>query len=196
MDGILYNPNSTYVVVHRDPRDVLFSLRNHMDNLKRIDYSLDPEEDVSALFREWVRTPASNDGGVQRSLEQIIIHFQSYKRFEQLANIHMFHYADLKANLPAAVAAMAGVLGVNVTAEDITEISRLADFKNMRDNAAQFAPLADDGLWKSNENFFNKGTSGQWRDVLNAEDLALYDERMSTLLPAEDIAWLHNGTSQ
>ena len=73
--------------------------------------------------------------------------------------------------------------------------SRIAGFQNMRDNPAQFTPHADDGLYKSDENFFNKGVGGQWRDVLNAEDLALYDGRMSALLTAEDIAWLHHGAA-
>ena len=66
----------------------------------------------------------------------------------------------------------------------------------MRDNAEQFTPHADDGLWKSNEDFFKKGVGGQWRDVLNDEDLAIYDERLSTLLLADDIAWLHHGGGQ
>ena len=39
-------------------------------------------------------------------------------------------------------------------------------------------------------------TGDQWRVDLNADDLALYDERMSDLLPAEDIAWLHYGANQ
>ncbi|MFP6773001.1 MAG: sulfotransferase domain-containing protein [Alphaproteobacteria bacterium] len=142
-----------------------------------------------------MRTPASNDGGVIRSLEQIIIHFQSYRRFANLANIQMFHYSDMKSDLPATISALARFLGIHVTADDVRQMSRIAGFQNMRDNAAQFTPHADDGLYKSDENFFNKGVGGQWRDVLNAEDLALYDGRMSALLTAEDIAWLHHGAA-
>ncbi|MFP6773002.1 MAG: sulfotransferase domain-containing protein [Alphaproteobacteria bacterium] len=33
LDSIPYNPQSTYVTVHRDPRDVFLSMRHHMDNL-------------------------------------------------------------------------------------------------------------------------------------------------------------------
>ena len=196
LDGIPYNPQSTYVTVYRDPRDMFFSLRHHLDNLERADFTLDPEEDVSGPFREWVRTPASDGGGAARSLAQLINHYGSYKRFDHLANIHFFHYSDMKRDLPTAIAALARVLRIDVTEDDIAQICHIADFQNMRDNAAQFTPRAGSGFWKRDENFFNKGVSGQWRGILSAEDLAYYDERLSGLLPAEDIAWLHHGASQ
>ncbi|MBT3533619.1 MAG: sulfotransferase domain-containing protein [Rhodospirillaceae bacterium] len=196
LDGIPYNPRPTYVAVHRDPRDVFFSVRNHLDNFQRSAFTLDPDEALSAPFREWVRPPARNDAGASTSMEVIINHFKSYKRFEHLANIHLFNYGDMKRDLPAAVARLAHVLGIEVTEDDIGQIAQIAGFQNMRDNAAQFTPHADAGIWKSDENFFNKGTSGQWRDVLSAEDLALYDERLGTLLPPEDAVWLHHGASQ
>ena len=102
----------------------------------------------------------------------------------------------MKQDLPTTIAGLARVLEIEITQDDIAPMSRIADFQNMRKNAAQFAPNAKAGLWKSNEQFFNKGGNGQWREDLSAEDLALYDERMSDLLPAEDIAWLHHGAIQ
>ncbi len=196
LDGIPYSSHRTFVTVYRDPRDVFFSALNHKDNVTRNDFTLGPEDNVSAPFREWVQGPAGNGGPASRSLERFVVHFKSFKRFSHLANIHFFHYADMKRGLPAAIAGLARVLGIEITQDDITQISRVADFQNMRKNAAQFAPDAKLGMWKSNEQFFNKGTGGQWRDDLSAEDLALYDERIRGLLPAEDIAWLHHGANQ
>jgi aryl sulfotransferase len=196
LDGIPYNPRTTYVAVYRDPRDVFFSVRNHLDNFQLSDFTFDPDEDLSATFREWVRTPARKDAGPITSMEIIINHFKSYKRFEHLANIHFFNYGDMKRDLPAAVTRLAQVLGIEITEEDIGQVSQIAGFQNMRDNASQFTPHADAGIYQSDENFFNKGTGGQWRDILSTEDLALYNERLGTLLPPEDIAWLHHGTSQ
>ncbi len=195
LDGIPYNSQRTYVTVYRDPRDVYFSALNHKDNVTLNDFSIGPEDDISAPFREWVHAPAGNGGSASGSLERFIVHFKSFKRFGHLANLHFFHYSDMKRNLPAAIAALAGVLGVEVTQDDIAQISRIGDFQNMRKNASQFSPDAKTGIWKNNEQFFNKGTGGQWRDTLSTEDLALYDERMSDLLPAEDIAWLHYGAT-
>ncbi|MBC8240724.1 MAG: sulfotransferase domain-containing protein [Alphaproteobacteria bacterium] len=196
LDGIPYSSQWTFVTVYRDPRDVFFSALNHKDNVQLNDFSISPEDDISAPFREWVQEPAGNGGAASGSLERFIVHFKTFKRFSHLTNIHFFHYSEMKRNLPAAIAGLARVLGIEVTQDDIAQISRIADIQNMRKNADQFAPDAKIGVWKSNEQFFNKGTGGQWRDDLSAEDLALYDERMSDLLPAEDIAWLHHGAMQ
>ncbi len=196
LDGIPYNPLATYVTVYRDPRDVYFSALNHKDNVKLNDFSSNPEDDISAPFREWVQAPAGNGGPASGSLERFIVHFKSFKRFGHLSNLHFFHYSDMKRDLPAAVTGLARVLGIEITQDDIAQMSHIADIQNMRKNADQFAPDAKIGVWKSNEQFFNKGTGGQWRDELRAEDLALYDERMSELLSAEDIAWLHHGAIQ
>ena len=87
----------------------------HLDNFQLSDFTFDPDEDLSATFREWVRTPARNDAGPITSMEIIINHFKSYKRFEHLANIHFFNYGDMKRDLPAAVTRLAQVLGIEIT---------------------------------------------------------------------------------
>ena len=108
-------------------------------------------------------------------------------------NIHIFHYADMKRDLPVAVAGFAKALGIAVNDEDIAQISRIADFENMRGNAEQFAPNAARDRWKDNQKFFNKGSSGQWKEALGEADMARYDARISALLTPEQIAWIHNG---
>ena len=99
----------------------------------------------------------------------------------------------MKRDLPAAVAGFAEALGIAVNEEDIAQVSRIADFENMRGNAEQFAPNAARDRWKDNQKFFNKGSSGQWREVIGAADMARYDARMATLLSPEKIAWIHDG---
>ena len=196
LDGIPYDQQATYICVYRDPRDVFISMRSHLDNFERVDFELDPKEEISAPFRDWLSTSAANDTSVGRSLEGITLHYSSYRRFSHLPNLHFFHYADMKGDLPAAVARLAGTLGIEVTQDDIAQICGIADFQNMRENATQFTPYAGTGTWKRDETFFNKGVGGQWRDVVGGEDVAQYDERMLELLPAEDIAWLNHGAGQ
>ena len=63
----------------------------------------------------------------------------------------------------------------------------------MRGNAADVVPNADVALWHDNAEFFHRGTSGQWRSLLeNADDLARYDERVSQLVDADLAAWVHH----
>jgi aryl sulfotransferase len=41
--------------------------------------------------------------------------------------------------------------------------------------------------------FFFKGTNGRWRDVLDADDLALYEEAKRRVLTPDCAAWLESG---
>jgi aryl sulfotransferase len=43
--------------------------------------------------------------------------------------------------------------------------------------------------------FFHKGTNGRWRDVLSAEDVALYEETAVKVLTPVCQAWLEQGRS-
>ena len=195
LDGIPYNPQSTYVTVYRDPRDVFVSLRNHAENMRRGELDEVLSSDTDAQFRDWMEGPARDGEREVFSLAALINHYQSYRRFVHLDNIHFFHFSDMKQNLPGAVAGIADAIGVAVDEQDIKEISGIADFKNMRGKAEQFAPGTALNLWKSNQDFFKKGSNGQWRDVVVEADVARYEKRIAALLPADEIAWMHDGNS-
>lgn len=195
LDAIPYNPQSTYVCVFRDPRDVFFSLRHQLDNFQRSDFTLDPDEDVSIPFRSWLHTSAEEGPSEARSLERITNHYQSFRRFDYLPNLHFMHYADMQSDLPGAVRGLARSLDIDVAPDDVAEICRIAQFENMRDNAARFTPYAGTGVWKDDKQFFNQGRNGRWRSVLSADDIAAYDARVQELLAADVIDWLHNGNS-
>jgi aryl sulfotransferase len=63
----------------------------------------------------------------------------------------------------------------------------------MRDNAERTDPGMKEG-WKNGANtFFFKGTNGRWREVLSAEELALYEEKAASMLTPECQAWLEQG---
>ena len=46
-------------------------------------------------------------------------------------------------------------------------------------------------LWIDPAAFFSRGTSGQWRDLLDKADLARYAARVRTLASEELIDWVH-----
>jgi hypothetical protein len=68
-----------------------------------------------------------------------------------------------------------------------------AKFEEMRKRADDLVPNASDMLWYDNARFFNKGTSGQWRQLLDAEDLCRYNARVQDLAKPDLAAWLHRG---
>ena len=50
-----------------------------------------------------------------------------------------------------------------------------------------------DGIWKDPKQFFNKGESGQWRDILGAKELVLYKQVMSEKIEPALATWLEKG---
>ena len=46
-------------------------------------------------------------------------------------------------------------------------------------------------MWIDPAAFFSRGTSGQWRDLLDNADLARYAARVRTLASDELIHWVH-----
>ena len=49
-------------------------------------------------------------------------------------------------------------------------------------------------IWRGGGNtFMNKGTNGRWKDVLSADDLALYHTAINKAMPPDCVHWLENG---
>lgn len=193
LDGIAFYPRCTYLVVYRDPRDVHLSMRNHVFNMKKDVFDHKMPDDVGEGFRMWIQEPHVEGARETFNLESIVHHYKTFTAFANLPNIHMIHYADMKRDLSAEMARIAGVLGIIVPDPLLDQLVEAAGFANMKKKASQFAPGVGMDIWKDEAKFFNKGAS-QWRDVLGEDDLALYDKRISELLGEDDIAWLENGS--
>ncbi len=64
----------------------------------------------------------------------------------------------------------------------------------MRTRAADYAPVAGTGFWKSEENFFDSASSRKWEGNLSTEDFQRYSERLAELIPdTRARAWLEQG---
>jgi aryl sulfotransferase len=196
LDGVPYFPQCTYLIVHRDPRDTYFSMRNHAANMQSEQLLDRLIANVREGFLELATRSYAPGEFDNFAAAANVHHYQSYKRFEDLANFHFSHYANLKQDLRGSIAAMAAALGLSPSHKLLDEVTAAVGFDAMKANARKFAPNAGRGVWKDDSQFFNKGQSQQWRTVLNDEDLAIYDSRLAELLPKADIAWLQNGESR
>ena len=194
LDGIPYVPPCHYLAVYRDPRDVYFSMRNHAGNMRFPAFAELFAGTPDADFRTWVEAPYRPGDGDAFSLAGIVHHYRSFQRFSGLGNVSFFHYADMLADRAGVMARVADVLGITVDHAVMPALVEAAGFANMRENAERFAPNAGTGRWKDERRFFNRGSSAQWREVLSAGALELYDNRLSGLLPDSDIAWLQYGS--
>jgi aryl sulfotransferase len=199
LDGLPFDERITYICVGRDPRDAAISSDNHLSNMNRdiltkavgLD-DLPPvtPEDPGERFWRWVE----DDVPPSEGLELLLHHLATFWSRQQATNVVLFHYADLQADLDGEMRRLARLLGIATDEETWPGLVAEARFDRMRSRAGELAPqVTMDGLWKNAGHFFNRGTSGQWRDFLSAEDLDRYEARVRRLAPADLAAWAHAG---
>ncbi|MFZ5834656.1 MAG: sulfotransferase domain-containing protein [Pseudomonadota bacterium] len=204
-DGLPYYPGTTYLCVGRDPRDAFMSFGNHMKNIN-------PEfmEKAMANAGPDVKLPSGGGGGSigDRFIEEItrtgtpgatdnpagvLPYVKSFWDYRHLPNIHFMHYSDMKRDLGGEMRRIAQILGINVAENLWPELIQAAEFANMKENSASLAPDAKTGIWRDPGNFFNKGESGQWRDVLGPRELAVLEETLRERLSPELAHWIMHG---
>jgi len=202
LDGMPFFEHATYLFIARDPRDIFFSMHNHIQNSNADSKSRQPEsggawpempDDIQELFRVWMTRgwfAWEQDGWPSWS---VLHHANTFWRFRHLPNVHFVHYADLVADLDGGMRRIADILGITVDAELWPTLVEAATFESMRGNADRLAPGADREAWHDNARFFNKGTNGQWRGHLGEEELALYARAMAERVPAALAKWLEDG---
>jgi len=108
--------------------------------------------------------------------------------------VHLYHYSDMQRDLKGTVASMAAALGIRLDDAKLTAFAEAASFGSMKRNADQFAPESGTGMWKAEADFFANGTSQQWKDKLNAQDLDAFDARLAQLLSPEQVDWMLDGS--
>ncbi len=210
LDGIPNDQTITYICVGRDPRDVALSMDHHIDNMD-IDAFVDARERAAAIdgielaplhprpprpdgerdrFWHWVddETPSTESGS---SLRFTVEHLQTFREAADDLDVVCLHYDDLKADLEGQMRQLAAHLGIDVDEDRWPRLVQAATFESMRDRAATTVPGGGREQWIDPTAFFSRGTSGQWRDLLDDVDLARYAARVRALTSDDLVEWLH-----
>ncbi|NOC85672.1 sulfotransferase domain-containing protein [Ruegeria sp. HKCCD6428] len=194
LDGIAFSPNAQYLVVHRHPVDVHFSMRRHVENMKHnwLDYLF--PDDLSEAFDMFLNRPASSKGTDDLTLRSIIHHFHSFCMYRDLPNIHFLHYAELSRDLPGQVARLARIMDIEINSDLVKHIAEAGSFGSMKNNAIRLeqTPGFTSGFHDFAQFFFS-GTSNKWEGKLTEQDMAQYDACISRLVSAEERLWLERG---
>ena len=208
LDGLPLHPDVTYLVVGRDPRDVAISMEHHVANmdfahflelraeavgnedLAELPPRPVPSEDPAERFRTFV---ADETPTTQTTLASVLHHLDTGWQHRREANIALFHYADLTADLVGELLRLAGVLGIPCSPERARDLATEASLARMRERAVEIAPSGSLGIWKDVGAFFRSGGSGEWRDRVSAADLAAYEARVAGLVEPDLAAWVHGG---
>lgn len=210
LPGLPLDPTVTYVFVGRDPRDTALSMANHHDNSDFAKFAVarataaeidgvDPGAFTGPVrtgsdrerFWHWVDNDAPPTE-VGSSLRRMLHHAETFQDAAG-ADVVMLHYEDLRTDLDGQMRGLADRLAISVPRQRWPQLVEAATFGAMRGRATLTAPNAHLGFWRDNERFFNKGTSGQWRDLLDEEDLDRYRARTNSLGKPDAVNWLHRG---
>jgi aryl sulfotransferase len=214
-DGLPFDPSVVYICVGRDPRDVALSWDNHMANtdvmaLFGARANAVGLDDIAALIAEgppprpeseverfwlWVdQEMAVGDVGAGGGLAGVLHHLSTFWAVRDRANVVLLHYDDLKADLEGQMRALAQRLGISVAEDRWPALVEAATFLKMRERADVIAPDTSHAIWQSNRQFFNRGTSGQWRELLDESDLRRYRGRVAQLAEPGVASWVHRET--
>lgn len=216
-DGLPSDPNITYVVVGRDPRDVALSWDNHLANTDAMALfgaranavGLDDiaeriadgppvrEETEIGRFWAWVDQEMTElEAGAGGGLAGTLHHLSTFWAVRDRANVVLLHYDDLKADLEGQMRHLAQHLGIRVLDDRWPELVEAATFEKMRASADRIAPDSSHAIWQDNRRFFNRGVSGQWKTLLDADGLRRYRDRVAELVQPDLAFWVHGKDRQ
>lgn len=206
LDGLRFFPQVKYIFISRDARDAFLSMWNHYADYTDAIYQringvpgrVGPPlprapGDVHEFWLGWITRgwfDWETDGYPFWSHLGVT---QSWWAFRHLPNVLFLHYAQMTADTGAAVRRIAGFLGIERGAAEFDAITAAVALDAMRAKAEIYAPNAG-ASWKGGaDTFFHKGINGRWREVLSADELALYDAACERRLTPDCRAWLETG---
>jgi hypothetical protein len=193
-DGFPVWEGVTVVAVYRHPLDVLFSLLRHRENMANPVATDQTGRPVAQSFDAYVHDPTEPENLGQENLASVVMHYDQTALSGRLPDLKLFHYADMVRDGRRTVQALADAAGIVADAALIDRVAEATAFGAMKAKAADFAPVAGTGFWKSDENFFDSGTSRKWDGRVSGEQMAQYHARMAELVPdAAARRWLEEG---
>ncbi len=194
-DGIPFDPSCTYLAVYRHPMDAHFSMRRHAANLK-MDLIQDRfPDDPSASFALFLAATERSEMADGITLEAIVHHFESFRSNADLPNVHVFHYADMRADLADHTRRLAAMLGLEIDEDTLDAIAESMRFKSMQANARAKPDQTTQrsATFKDPAAFFDSASSQKWEGKLTESDIAAFHSRLAELLPEDDARWIQSG---
>lgn len=203
-DGLPRFDRVRYIHVARDGRDACMSFFNHCSAFTPLAYEMFDRaaeelgpmprapEDPRIFWRDWLTRgvlPGETDGYPGISYFDLEA---TYWRARSASNLLLVHYNDLKEDLEGEMRRIAEFLALKPSHEVWPHLVEAASFEAMKREGKSLLPGVENFLEGGSDRFLFKGTNGRWRDVMTAEDLALYDKVVKRLTPGL-ARWLQNG---
>jgi len=200
LDALPIYQGVKFIHVARDGRDAALSLHNHQSHytpafrarLNAADpksSNLPAPKSAAEFFSDWVRA-----GGSRGNPDESFVHVEnSYWAACNEPYMLLVHYNDLKADLDGEMRRIARYLGIGIFESLWPQLIEAAGFEAMKAQGDLLMPIAQEVWDRGAQRFFNQGTNGQWRGIYAPDDLARYDELVSTRFTPDLAHWLKHG---
>lgn len=149
-------------------------------------------QDPRTFWREWLTkgvVPGETDGYPGLSYFDLEA---TYWRARSASNLLLVHFNDLKEDLAGEMRRIAEFLALEPPREVWPSLMEAASFAVMKRNGKALLPDLAQVFDEGSDRFLFKGTNGRWREVMTADDLALYDQVATRLTPGL-ARWLQSG---
>lgn len=214
LDGVPFFLRTRYIVVSRDPRDVFMSLWNHYHSYTDTAYEKYNEtpgrigepiprcpDDIRQFWSWWIGRGWFDWETEGYPFWSNLRHASTWWDFRQLPNILFVHYNHLQDDAPGQIRRIAAFLDLPIDDGSVARVAQETTIDAMRNRAlkqeqeaAQTSEEKPKPAFRHGaRSFFYKGTNDRWRDVLNDEDLQLYEAAAERELTPECRAWLERG---
>lgn len=193
-DGFPIWDGVTVIAVYRHPLDIFFSLRNHEANKQMVTPGHPMSLPIPESVRLFIDDPMDPEDCDKDTLEWLVHHYRETVISCRVPNLKVLHYADMLRDGHGAVRRLADAVGIKASAELIEEVAEATAFEAMKTNAANYAPVAGTGYWKSDAGFFASGGAGKWEGQLSKPEIDHFNARLAALVPDERARnWLVDG---
>ncbi len=170
-DFVPYNTDAKYVVVLRDPKDVLVSSHffayetiGRITGVPPVDKWVEMFLDNQFPFGPWPE------------------HVASYWRWRERPNVLIVSFGEMKANLDDVVSRVAALMGVALSPEEHAAVVERSGFAYMKAHETQFAPPTPFGGINTNGTMIRQGKRGGSSELLTVEQQRQIDEMMQSSL--------------
>lgn len=208
LDGLPLDPEVTYLVVGRDPRDVAISFEHHKANMDFESLIATREAAVgNDDLGDFPPPPPDSDDPVERmqqfvegegfvvTFDAVVGHLRDAWDRRREPNVALFHYSDYQRDLSGELQRLAAVLDIPLSPGRAAQLAGEAELTKMRARAEELAPDTGRSHWLDTSRFFRSGGHGEWKDRFTQELAQRYEERIAEFAEGDNdfSAWVHDG---
>jgi hypothetical protein len=128
--AVPWSDDATYLVVLRDPREVVVSAYHFAVPLMGLADTVSPQD-----WLDFVITEAASQGSGW------LDHAAGWWALRDRPNVHVFRYQDMKADLAATVARIEAALGVDLSEGERAAVTERGTVQWMKAHASRFTPI-------------------------------------------------------